>query len=104
MARYDLYKNPNPETRRAMPYLLDVQADTLDFLESRVVIPLLRIEVAEKPIKGLNPVFEVDGKQLMLATQNIAGTELANLGPVSGSLKEHTFEIVAAMDFLMAGV
>ena len=38
MAQYDLYANSNPETSETIPYLLDVQADLLDNLATRVVV------------------------------------------------------------------
>ena len=41
MPRYDVYRNPNPRTRAHNPYLLDVQADALSGLRSRVIVPLV---------------------------------------------------------------
>lgn len=44
MARFDIYENP------ACPgYLLDVQADLLDGLNTRMVVPLLPMEAAPRP-------------------------------------------------------
>ena len=39
MARFDVYANPGARAA-ATPFLLDVQSDLLDSLDSRVVIPL----------------------------------------------------------------
>ena len=41
MAQFDVYLNPNAATRKIIPYLLDVQADLLDTLSTRVVVPLI---------------------------------------------------------------
>ena len=38
MAQFDVYHNPNPATRKTIPYLLDVQADLLDAMATRVVV------------------------------------------------------------------
>ena len=35
MAKFDVYLNPNPDTRKPIPYLLDVQAELLDALQQR---------------------------------------------------------------------
>ncbi len=39
MARFDVYANPGPHAHTT-PYLLDVQTDLLNGLDSRVVVPL----------------------------------------------------------------
>jgi toxin CcdB len=43
MARFDVYATPGRHVD-STPYLLDVQSDLLDGLDSRVVIPLRRRE------------------------------------------------------------
>ena len=56
MARFAVYRNPvGPGC------LMDLQADLLDGLNTRVVVPLLPPDLAPKPALRLNPVFEVDG-------------------------------------------
>ena len=41
MAQFDVFENPNKETNQVVPYLLDVQADLLDTLSTRIVVPLV---------------------------------------------------------------
>ncbi|MFT0531418.1 CcdB family protein [Castellaniella hirudinis] len=53
MGRYDVYPNPSDSG-----YLLDVQADILQPLNTRVVIPLLPLNKAPTPAKILNPIFD----------------------------------------------
>lgn len=55
MARYDVYANPGGG------YVLDVQADLLDELKTRIVIPLIIKDMAPIPAKRLNPSFEIEG-------------------------------------------
>jgi len=52
MARFDVYDSPD-----GAGYLLDVQADILDILNTRVVVPLMPISAAPSPAKHLNPIF-----------------------------------------------
>ena len=42
MARYDVY--PNPGQNPQVPFLLDVQSDLLSVLDTRVVVPLRRLD------------------------------------------------------------
>lgn len=41
MAQFDVYENPDPNSKATVPYLLDVQADLLNKLATRVVVPLM---------------------------------------------------------------
>ncbi|MGB1216006.1 MAG: CcdB family protein [Pikeienuella sp.] len=63
MARYDVYANPD-----ASGYLLDVQADLLDSLNTRVVVPLMPISAAPSPAKRLNPVFNIQSEPHVMAS------------------------------------
>ena len=42
MAQFTLYRNKNPRSRAAAPFLLNVQSDLLEEMHSRVVIPLTK--------------------------------------------------------------
>lgn len=98
MVRFDVYKNPDGEG-----CLLDVQADLLSHLNSRVVVPLLPLAIAPKPAKILNPCFEIAGESLMMATQFMAAVPTNILRTPMASLQAERDVIVAAVDFLMQG-
>ncbi|MDD2837700.1 CcdB family protein [Sulfuricurvum sp.] len=100
MAQFDVYRNPNPESNTAIPYLLDIQTDLLSVLTTCVVVPLTR---QENPIKHLNPLFEINGENIIMLTQEIAGIERAALGEKISSLKEYRSKIIPALDFLVSG-
>ena len=104
MAQFDVYKNPNPKTRRSVPYLLDVQSDLLDPIATRVVIPLIRTSKANQPITRLNPEFEIEGAKLMLSTAELAGIPTSAIGKQVTSLKEHRTDIFNALDVLLTGI
>ena len=47
MSQITVYRNPNPATRRRLPFLLDVQSDLLEGLATRResgLAPLLQIK------------------------------------------------------------
>ena len=72
MSRFDVYANPFAPERSHTPYVLDVQNDHLGPLGTRVVIPLRNPKGFGKPAQGLNPIFEVSGKPVVLDTASIA--------------------------------
>lgn len=100
MAQFDIYKNNNTQSASEFPYLLDIQADILSSLDTRVVIPL---KENVKAIQHLNPNFIIEQKPYILLTQELAGVHKSALGEKCGSLKEHRSEIIAALDFMVSG-
>ena len=97
MARFAVYQNPDGG------YLLDVQADLLDHLNTRVVVPLMPIADAPKPAGTLNPVFEVNGVDCVMVTQFMAAVPVTILKDRLASLESQRNEIVSAIDLLMQG-
>lgn len=96
MARYDVFADESGQL------LLDVQADLLRALSSRVVVPLLSAE-AFKPALRLNPIFEIDGRELVMATQYIAAIPEKELAQKITTLEGSRFEITQALDMLFSG-
>lgn len=103
MAQFDVYKNPNPETKQTIPYLLDIQADLLCSLTTRVVVPLYSLSAMGKAAKHLNPRFSIKRTAVIMSTAELAGITQNNLGEKVCSLEEHRNEIAAALDFLITG-
>lgn len=104
MAQFDVYLNPNAATRKAIPYLLDVQADLLDTLTTRVVAPLVLAEEMGLAAKHLNPQFKVKGTAVVMSTAELAGVSNRSLGDKVVSLKNKRDEIIAALDLLFTGI
>lgn len=105
MAQFDVHVNPNAASAKSMPFLLDVQADLLDGLTTRVVVPLAKLNaIGNKPAEYLNPVFEIEGKKYAMLTPQMAGIPLKALGRKAGSLADHRSEIIRALDVVFSGV
>jgi len=66
-------------------------------------MPLLPVNDAPKPAKRLNPVFDIDGQQLLMATQYMAAIPATELKHVITSLADHHHELSEAPDMLFAG-
>lgn len=45
MKQFNLYANEDKDTNQAYPYFVDVQNNMLDGLKSRVVIPIIPLEI-----------------------------------------------------------
>ena len=103
MARFDVYRNANKATADDFPYLLDVQADLLADLRSRVVVPLIPQAAVARPMSRLNPAFTVQGKKVLMATTDVAGVPVAALGDKVAALAGESVAIIGAIDFLLTG-
>lgn len=104
MAQFDVYLNPNPATRKTIPYLLDVQADLLDGLATRIVVPLVLIDVMGAGVRQLHPHFKIKGQIVVMSTAEMAGIALRGMGEKVISLKTRRDEIIAALDLLFTGI
>lgn len=96
--RYDVYRNIG-----GAGFLLNIQSDLLDVLNTRVVVPLLPSSEAPLPAARLNPVIVVDGANHVMVTQYMAAIPLATLGEPVGNLLPHHDQIAAALDMLFQG-
>lgn len=84
-------------------FLLDVQSDLLEAMQTRVVVPLLPLDKAPPPASRLNPVFVLAGAEHVMVTQNLAAVPLATLGKPVGSLDPALDEIRSALDMVFVG-
>ena len=99
MARFDVHT-----FRGSVPLVMDVQADLLSDLHTRVVIPLIPEAKAQKAILSrLTPILQIKGKKYVLMTTDIGTIRAKELGGVTGNLKSYRHEITAALDFLFQG-
>lgn len=98
MAQFDVYKNPDGDG-----YLLVVQADLLDNLNTRMVVPLLPENIAPIPARTLNPCFVISGEKQVMSTQFMAAVPAGILHGRVTNLEPQRDEIIAALDFLLLG-
>ena len=100
MAQFDVYKNPNPSTAKEYPYLLDIQNDLLQNLNTRVVVPL---SFNTTPIKHLMPQFTINNQKVTMLTPQIAGVSKTLCKKIVTNLKDKRNEILDAIDFMING-
>ncbi len=103
--QFDVYENKNTSTNRRFPYLLDVQADLLKSLETRVVVPLaVKKSAPDLIVDRLMPAFVIKGKSYVALTPQIAGIQSRDLGPIVTNLMAARPDIIAALDLIFTGV
>ncbi len=100
MARFDVYRLSGQGEAR---FVLDVQADLLDGLGTRAVVPLLPQKVAPKPAKRLNPIFVIDDQSFVMMTQFMAAVPDRDLKKTVTSLSVYQDEITQALDLFLTG-
>ena len=105
MPQFALYRNRNPASGTRFPLLLDIQSDLLEGLATRVVVPLAPAGVARaRSMRTLTPILKFQGKEFLMLTPQVAGIPARELGPIAGDLASYGDKIIAAVDFLLAGV
>jgi len=104
VARWEVFRNPGGQASTT-PYLLDVQSDLLDGLDTRMVIPLRNM--AHFPVvplpSRLTPVFRINGTECMLETPKMAAVPARMLRGAVSSLSSEHVAITSALDFLFHG-
>lgn len=105
MAQFVVYRNAHPATRQATPLLLEVQHDLLSTLASTVVVPLRPLSAMKGAIlRTLTPVIEVEGREYVLVTPELAGVPRKALGAVVTKVEAQRGTVMAALDLLISGI
>jgi toxin CcdB len=95
--------NNTGESSSYAPFLLDVQADMLNSLETRIMVPLVRLAEFGRRAGRLHPVFTVCGEEVVMATHLLAAIRFIGLGRAVDSLTAERNEIIGALDVLLVG-
>ncbi|MCK6557010.1 CcdB family protein [Candidatus Binatia bacterium] len=102
MAQFDLFRH---KRSKRYPFLLDLQADLLRDLATRVVAPLTTVRrLRGKPISRLNPTVEIEGTEYAVILQELAAVPTRALGTAAGNLHDRRAELIAALDLLFTGI
>lgn len=97
MARFCAHRLPDGG------WVVDCQADLLDHLTTRLVVPLIPVADVGTPMARLNPRFEIDGEILVMMTQFAGAVPARSLEQPALPLHDHQDAIAAALDMLLVG-
>lgn len=104
MAQYDVHRNTGKQ-REAIPYIVIVQSSLFDSYRRRVVVPLVRRNklpsAAALTGLSLNPVFMVEGMEVVLHPLEIVSIGCEQLGEKVASLAQEGDRISNALDELL---
>ena len=105
MPQFDVYANPSKATRRAYPFIVDIQSSVISDIATRIVVPLgKKADFSNEEMKRLTPIVTYEGKELLLLVPQIASMPAKALISPIGSLSHLREEIVAALDFAITGI
>ena len=104
MAQFDVHRNTGP-LRESIPFVVLVQSSQFDRYRRRMVVPLVRRSALPggTPTVGsrMNPVFEVEGVEVVLHPLDMVSVAVDQLGAHIGSLAAHGQAIADALDELL---
>ena len=104
MSRFDIYRNPVRSEAGDIPFLLDVQSDFLEMLDTRMIIPLRRADRFRHVMEHLNPTITHDRRELVVDTASMASVPRAELKRPVGNIAALRQDIETALDFLYTGI
>ena len=101
MAQFDVYRFAS----KVAPLVVDIQADVLEDLASRVVVPLAPVRKAgNEELPKLKPRIMVEGKDYILMTTVLAALPRTRLGAHVANIEAtRRDDITSAVDFLLFG-
>jgi toxin CcdB len=105
VAQWDVFVNPSPRTREAIPCVLVLQGDLLDALSTRLVAPLAREAPAPVGVTGrLTPRLIVAGMELVLVVHEAAPIDARSLRQLVGNVRDSAHLVIDALDAVVSGV
>ncbi|AHG47714.1 pirin [Rhizobium leguminosarum bv. trifolii CB782] len=98
MARFHVYR-----LKTGNVLAIDLQANLLDDLPSRVMVPLHPVQELSWSISRLNPRFAIEGDIYVMATQRMASIPTTEIARAIADLSGKSDAITGALDFLFQG-
>lgn len=105
MKQFAIYKNKS-RNKQAYPYFIDVQADILAHLNTRLVMPLTRKNNSNSQVKTLTPVVTIDLVDYVVLATMITTTDVKNLkdDDVVMNVSYLRDQLVSAIDMMILGI
>ena len=104
MAQFDVHRNTGRH-RDSIPFVVIVQSSLFDSYRRRMVVPLVLKSLlgTTASITGnrLNPVFTIDGQEVVLHPLEMVSIATEQLGEKVGSLADDGLKISDALDELL---
>lgn len=100
MARFDVYKLK----MGTLEYVVDIQADILSHLKTRIVVPLIPFSNhADKKFPRLTPTIKIHDRSFLFMAMSMTVVFAKDLGTPIENLESHRQDFTEAIDFLLQG-
>ena len=104
MAQFDISINNNQSSKTDVPYLMDIQSDSVSILGTRIVVPLRKVEnFIDKTISRIHISIEVGNKEYRAFISEMAAIPTGLIGSTVINGVHKRTEIIAAIDLLFTG-
>lgn len=100
MAQFDVHRNIGWH-RDTIPFVVVVQSSLFDQYRRRVVVPLVLKSTLDVAESRINPVFVIDGLEVVLHPLEMVSVATDQLGEKAGSLADEGLIISDALDELL---
>ncbi len=104
MAQFDISKNNNKTSKKDVPFIMEIQSNSVSILGTRIVVPLRRTENnLDKMISKIHVSIEVENTKYIAFISEMAAIPSGIIGPAitNGAFKR--IEIISAIDLLFTG-
>ncbi|EKS8825323.1 CcdB family protein [Escherichia coli] len=105
MKQFSVYKNKS-RNKQAYPYFIDIQAEMLAHLNTRLVMPLTPKDNSNSQVKTLTPVININQVDYVVLTTMITTTDAKNLNSdnVVMDVSYLRDQLVSAIDMMILGI
>ncbi|HFT6283117.1 TPA: CcdB family protein [Escherichia coli] len=105
MKQFSVYKNKS-RNKQAYPYFIDIQAEMLAHLNTRLVMPLTPKDNSNSQVKTLTPVININQVDYVVLTTMITTTDAKNLNSDNVVMDASYLrdKLVSAIDMMILGI
>jgi len=104
MAQFDITKNNNKTSKKDVPFIMEIQSNSVSILGTRIVVPLRRTENnLDKMISKIHVSIEVENNEYIAFISEMAAIPSGMLGPTITNGASRRTEIISAIDLLFTG-
>jgi len=104
MAQFDISRNTNQTSKIDVPFIMDIQSNSVSLLESRIVVPLRRADNnLDKMISKIHVTIEIENTEYIAFISEMAAIPSVLLGPTITNRTNRRTEIISAIDLLFTG-
>lgn len=105
MKQFTVYRNKS-RNKQAYLYFIDVQADMLAHLNTRLVMPLTERGHSNSQVKALTPVINIEQADYVVLATMITATDVKNLKAEDAVMDASHLrdQLVSAIDMMILGI